>query len=493
MSRDAPEESLKDKIYLALSWSFLESLSVWGVRFGIGLVLARLLSPGEFGLIGMIAIFIAVSQTLLESGFGSALIQKKEATSVDFCSVFYLNIVIGMVIAGLLFLVAPWIAVFYHQPILSPLTRILSLTILINSFSIVHVTILSRAIDFKTQTQISLLTSLFSGIIGIFLAVNGWGVWSLAVQQIAASFFRTVWLWLWNIWTPRWEFSLSALQDMFGFGSRLLAAGLINQTFNNLYSLVIGRLFLPSDLGYFDRAKSLEEIPSQTLSWMVGRVTFPVFSSIQDDRQLLKRGLKKALILLVMINFPMMVGLMVLARPLIIILLTEKWADSIIYFQLLCLVGLLFPLQLLNVNLLEALGHSKKFLRLEIFKKILIVANIALTWRWGIAAMICGMMATSLLSYCLNSYYTRLLIGYPIQEQIIDLMPYLFISLIMGLGVYAVGLFPWKTLMGKLFTQMTAGILLYTGLFRISRPRDFSEMREVALNILQLHRFKATE
>ena len=220
-------DSLRSKTIHALSWSFVESIGLQGVRFIIGIVLARLLFPEQFGLIGMLTIFMAVAQTFLDSGFGAALIQKREATQTDICSIFYFNIVVGLVAAGLLCLVAPWIAAFYNQPILTPLTRAMSLIIVINSFGLIQSTILTKEIDFKTQTKVSLIASVLSGIIGVTLAAAGFGVWSLVVQQISSAFFRTVFLWLLNSWRPALIFSLKSLREMFGFGSRLLASGLL--------------------------------------------------------------------------------------------------------------------------------------------------------------------------------------------------------------------------------------------------------------------------
>jgi O-antigen/teichoic acid export membrane protein len=291
--------SLKSKTLHALSWSFFESAGVQGIRFIIGIILARLLFPEQFGLIGMLMIFMAVAQTLLDSGFGAALIQKNEVTQKDICSIFYFNILVGILIAGILGLVAPWIAAFYNQPILIPLTRAMSLVIIINSFGLIQSTILSKQIDFKTQTKVSLIAGIMSGIIGITLAATGFGVWSLVVQQISSAFFRTVFLWFLNPWRPALIFSLKSLQEMFSFGSRLLASGLLNQVFENIYLLAIGKLFSASDLGYFTRAKAFGDLPTHTLSGMVGRVTFPVFSTIQDDPVRLKRGLKRALTLVI--------------------------------------------------------------------------------------------------------------------------------------------------------------------------------------------------
>ncbi len=356
--------SLKSKTIHALSWSFIESVGLQGVRFIIGIVLARILFPEQFGLIAMLTLFIAVAQAFLDSGFGAALIQKHHVTETDTSTIFYFNIVVGLAASGVLSLAAPLIADFYNQPILTPLTRALSLVIVINSFGLIQDVILTKQINVKTQTKVSVIAGVLSGLVGVTLAVMGFGVWSLVAQQISSSFFRTVLLWLCNDWRPSPVFSIRSLQAMFGFGSRLLASGLLDQVFNNIYSLVIGKLFSARDLGFFTRASGIRALPTQTLAGMIGRVTFPVLSTIQDDPARMKRGLKKALSTLALLNFPMMIGLAVLAYPLVVLFLTEKWSESVGYLQLLCLSGLLYPLHAVNLDLLKALGRSDLFLRL---------------------------------------------------------------------------------------------------------------------------------
>jgi teichuronic acid exporter len=485
-------DNLKHKTVHALSWSFLETIAQRGVRFVVGIVLARLLFPEEFGLIGMLMIFMEVIRILLDSGFGAALIQKREATQIDISSIFYFNIVIGLIAAGLLCLAAPWIATFYNQPILTQLTRALSLTIVINSFGMIQKTILTKQINFKTQTKVSFIAGLLSGITGICMAVLGFGVWSLVVQQISASFFSTLSLWFLSSWRPSLVFSFNSLREMFGFGSKILFSGVLNQIFDNIYLVVIGRLFSAADLGFFTRAKTLNDLPSQTLSQMVGRVTFPVFSKIQDNPERLKRGLKKALTTLVLVNFPMMIGLAIVARPLVITLLTEKWSPSIPYLQLLCMVGLLFPLHLINLNMLQALGRSDLFLRLEIIKKIMIVINIVITWRWGIAAIICGMIVISFISYYLNSYYNGVLIGYSIKEQIFDLFPYFVIAGLMGGVVYATGFAHFPNHFSMLLVQVVTGCALYIVLCRAFRLKAFMEIWQEMWDRLKTAGFKAS-
>ena len=291
------KDSLKDRTINALFWSFLESVGLLSTKLVIGIILARLLFPAQFGLIGMLAIFMAVAQAFLDSGFGAALIQKKNATHTDICSIFYFNIFVGLITAILLNLAAPSISVFYNQPILTPLTRVLSLTLVINALGLVQHTILRKEINFRKQTLVSLTANVVSGFIGVILAMNGFGIWSLAAQQIANTLCLTGFLWIACTWRPSLIFSIESLRQLFGFGSKMLAAGLLNQIFNNIYLLVIGRLFSAMDLGFYMRAKSLAELPSTAIPRMVGRVIFPVFSNIQDDPIRLKKGMRKATIM----------------------------------------------------------------------------------------------------------------------------------------------------------------------------------------------------
>ena len=485
-------DSLRQKTVKALSWSFIETVVQKGMQFMIGIVLARLLFPEQFGLIGMLMIFMALSQAFLDSGFGAALIQKQEITQTDICSVFYFNIVVGLAAAGLLYLAAPLVAAFYGQPILTPLTRALSLTIVINSFGLVQSTLLVKHINFKTQTKVSLIAGALSGIIGITLAARGYGVWSLAVQQISSALFRTVCLWLYSAWRPILVFSLTSLRNMFGFGSRLLVSSLLRQIFENIYLVVIGRLFSATALGYFTRAKTFNDLPSQTLSGMVGRVTFPVFSTMQDDHDRLKRGLKKAMTTLVLVNFPMMIGLAVVARPLVLALLTEKWAPCVPYLQLLCVVGLLYPVHAMNLNVLQALGRSDLFLRLTIIKHVMIVINIAITWRWGISAMIIGMGVHSIIAYYLNSYYNGRLINYPMREQVLDLLPYLAVSLLMGAVVFASGQLQFPGPWTMLVAQITTGMIVYIGLCRAIRLKAFMDAWQEMGNKIRTSGFRVS-
>ncbi len=467
--------SLKSKAIHALSWGFVESVGLQSVRFVIGIVLARILFPEQFGLMAMLTVFIAVAQAFLDSGFGAALIQKRNVTDTETATIFYFNIAVGVVASGILCLLAPRIAAFYSQPILTPMTRALSLVIAINSFGLIQDVLLTKQLDVKTQTKVSLIAGVLSGAIGVGLALADFGVWSLVVQQISQSLFRTSLLWRFNDWRPSLAFSVTSMREMFGFGSRLLASGLLDQIFNNVYLVVIGKLFSARDLGFFTRASGIRSLPTHTISATVGRVSFPVLSVIQDDPARMKRGLKQAFSTLALLNFPTMIGLAVLAHPLVRVLLTEKWAASAFYLQLLCISGMLYPLHVINLDLLKALGRSDLFLRLEVIKKALVVTNILVTARWGITPMIWGMIATSFVSYYLNAFYTAALIGYSIWEQLRDMCPYLIVSALMGIAVYSIGLLPiagdWLLLL-----QIATGIIVYIALCLTFRPHTFIEI-----------------
>lgn len=470
---------LRSKTIHAGIWSFIEAISLRGIQFIVGIILARLLLPEQFGLVGMLMVFMAVAQTFLDSGFGAALIQKKNISQADTCSVFYFNILMGVIAAAALCVFAPYVSKFYEQPILTPMLRVLSLVLVINSFGLVQGVLLTRAIDFKVQSKITVVASVLSGLIAIGMAYLDYGVWSLVVQQIASAIFRTVLLWFFNSWRPAWLISMQSLREMFGFGSRLLASGLLNTFFDNVYLVVIGKFFSPADLGYFTRANSLQQLPSTTLSSVVARVTFPVFSTIQDDPERIKRGMKKSLTMLAFINFPLMIGLAVVARPLVLTMLTEKWSPCIPYLQMFCLVGLMFPLHLINLNALQAIGRSDLILRLEIVKKILIVVSISLTFQWGIKALITGQIVLSTLSYYLNSYYSKMLLNYSVSEQFLDTCPYLLSSVLMAGVVYSVCYLPITNTILLISSQVTIGVLAYLlacRFFRLSAYLDFQRM-----------------
>lgn len=462
-------------------WSFADNFVTLGITFLVGIILARLLTPAEFGLTGMITIFIALSRSVVDSGFSQALIRKKECSEIDYATAFYFNLMAGFVMFSLLIFGAPLIAVFFNEPILMPLVRVLGVVIVIDALTIIQRTILTRRIDFKLQTKISVVASLASGAIAIVMAYSGFGVWSLVARQVVQSIFLSMLLWLWNRWRPKLTFSFDSLRELFSFGSRLLVSGLIDTTYRNIYYLVIGKYFSAAELGYFTRAEQFKNLPSQNLSGVIGRVSFPVLASIQDDLPRLKDSYRKLIRSTMFISFILMFGLATVAEPMILTLIGEKWRPAIIYLQMLCFVGMLYPLHALNLNMLNVQGRSDLILRLEIIKKILAIPTIIAGIFWGIKVMIVGMMINTIIAYYLNSYYSGRMIGYPIHEQIWDILPSFLIAPCVSAAVFLSGqLFETMSAV-SLAVQVGIGAVLTVLFSELLRLKDYLYVKNVLL------------
>ena len=474
---------LKSKAIRAGAWALLGELGLRIVQFAVAVILARLLLPEQFGLIGMLIIFTAVAQTIMDSGFGVALIQKKNVTDEDINSVFYFNIFVGFLVYAILFILAPYVADFYNQPILTELLRVLAITLIINSFGITQNVLMMKKLDFEAQTKVTLIAIVISGVVAITMAYKGYGVWSIVAHQISNAFVETLFFWIFSKWRPSYLFSLASLKQLFNFGSKMLASSLLNTVFENIYHVVIGKIFAPAVLGYYTRAESVQQLTSRTLTAVIGKVALPVFSAIQDDPERMKRGMKKAITMMMLFNVPMMIGLAIIAKPFIVVLLGEIWEPCVIYIQLLCLLGILYPLQVINLSVLQAMGKSDIFLKLEIIKKLLIVGNVLITFRWGVTAMICGQVVVSFINYGLNSYHSKRLINYSMMQQIYDFFPYLLTSALMAIPVYSLAYLP-VSLSILLVSQCILGVLLYAALCHIFRLRAYDEAKLMVFNSL---------
>lgn len=453
--------SLEEKAIRGVFWSAIERLVPQLVQFIVSIVLARLLLPEQFGLIGMLVVFVALGKIFLDSGFSAALIQRQDATELHYNSVFYANILLSLIAAGILCLAAPLIARFYQQPLLIAPAQVLSLNFVFNALGLNQAVIATKRLDFKMLTKASLLASIASGVVGIGMALAGFGIWSLVAQSVTATLFNTTFLWVFNPWRPQRVFSLTALGELFSFGSRLLAANVLDTIFNNLYVVVIGKLFHPADLGYYMRAFTMQQLPSETVVKIVGRVTFPLFAQIQADAARVKNGFRKALRTISLVNFPLMIGLLVCARPLVLTLFTDNWSPAIPYLQLLSIVGLIYPLNMINQNVILAVGHSDLYFRLEVVKKVLIVISIAITWRWGIEALIWGQIVATLAAYGLSSHYGGTTVDYGFRGQVRDLLPYLGAACVMGAAVFMLNGLPFTHTALLLALQVITGILVY--------------------------------
>lgn len=427
---------LKQKAISGLKWSFIDNTVNQGILFIVGIILARLLSPSEFGLIGMLTFFIAISQSFIDSGFSQALIRKQNCTSADYSTVFYFNLVIGFLFYSILFFSAGIISDFYRQTELFYILRVLGLVLIINSFSIIQRTILTKNINFKLQTRISLIATFSSGIICIAMAYTGFGVWALVGKTLSQQLFNTLLLWVWNNWKPYWVFNINSFKEMFKFGSRLMFSGLIDTAYKNIYYLIIGKYFSTTELGYFTRAQQFSNLPSSNITSIIQRVSYPVLTTVQDNPERLKAGYKKLIKTTMFISFVLMFSMAAIAKPMVSVLIGEQWLPAATYLQLLCFVGMLYPLHSLNLNMLNVKGRSDLFLKLEIIKKILAVPIIITGLIAGIEIMIIGMFIFSLIAYFINSFWSARLINYSMKEQLTDILPAFVFALILGSCIY---------------------------------------------------------
>ena len=429
-------ESLKQKTTKGLFWSSVERFSNQGMSFLFSVILARMLDPSDFGIIAMITIFFAVAQSFVDSGFSNALVRKTDRREEDLSTCFYFNIGVGIMAYIVLFLIAPLVACFYKQPILSPIIRITGLGVVLNSLCVVQQALFTIKIDFKSQAKVTLSATIISGIVGVVLAYQGYGVWALVWQGVVLSLVRMGLLWLMSKWRPTTGFSKSSFNYLFGYGSKLLASGLLDTIYNNIYPIVIGKFYTPAQLGNYSRALSFAQLPSSNITSILQRVTFPVLSTIQDDIPRLQANYRRLLKLSAFIVFPLMMGLAAVAFPMIRIVLTPKWEGCSLYLQIICFALMWYPIHAINLNLLQVKGRSDLFLRLEIIKKIVGVCIMCITIPLGITAMCIGMVASSLISLFINTYYTGKLINIGCLKQMRDLTPIFINSLIMGGIVY---------------------------------------------------------
>lgn len=468
------QNTLKQKTISGLFWSFSDLIANQGIRFIIQIVLARLLMPKDFGIIGMITVFIAVSQSIIDSGFTNALIREKNSSQEDYSTVFYFNLFMAVSLYIILYFSAEFISIFFKEPLLVAILRVLAIVLIINSFGIIQRTILIKNIDFKTQTKISIISSIVSGVIAILFAYNGFGVWSLVVQTLLMQFIQSLLLSLSNKWFPSLVFSIDSFKRLFGFGWKMLVSGLINTLYNNLYFLIIGKAFSAVELGYYTNAQKLRDTASQSITSSVQKVSYPVLSSIKEDEDKLRATYKKIIKTSVFITFPLMIGLAVVANPIIRLIFGLKWVNSIAYFQILCFAGMLFPLHAINLNILQVKGRSDLFLRLEIIKKSvgLLTIAIVLIFKLGIIGLLWAAVITSYIGYFINSYYSAELISYSTIEQITDITPAFITSVIMAIVVYFSGLLLLNNNLVKLIAQVIIGVVVYVGICKIQKIEE---------------------
>ena len=454
-----------NKTVTGVVWSAIERFSVQGLQFVLSIIIARLIDPSDYGLIAMLGIFLAIAQTFTDSGFSQALIQKKNRSAVDFSTVFYFNLIVSVFIFFLFWIGASDIASFYNEPKLEVITKWVALNIILTALSIVQRTELTIKMDFKTQAKASLVSVVLSGSLGVTLAWYGFGVWALVWQTLCNSLTNTVLLWFLSKWKPLYLFSWSSFKGLFAFGSKLLASGLLHTVYTNLYSLVIGKQYSPTDVGFFNRASTLAQFPSTNLVMIITRVSYPTHCELQHEPELLRKSFIQYIRLSTFFIFPLMVGLAALAEPLVHILLTDKWKESIPLLQILCIANMWLPVMYLNNNMLAAKGRTDLFLRAEILKKVVGILILVATLPLGMKVLCMGLVLYSIVDMVLTIYYTRKVVDCGYIDQLKNILSIALITFIMGAVMVAVVKsltgYWWQLLAGSIIGLLTYLVLAF--------------------------------
>jgi len=420
-------------------WSGLGRIGTVGISFISNLVLARLLMPDDFGCIGMLYVFIAISSIFISGGLGQALIQKKNPTHTEYTTVFYWNLVMSLIFYVILYFTAPAISHFYEIPLLTKVLRIQSIVLIIQSFSIVQANQLQKQLRFKELSTRNILSALIGMIVAIIMAFSGCGVWSLVGSTLTQGLVSVILLWKMSTWRPTWEFSFKALGQLFSFGGLMLLSSLVETIYTNLQSLIIGKLYSERDLGFYSQARKLEEVPTNSLSAIVNEVSFPVFSALQDNKKALVAGVRKNVKAITYLNFPLMVLMMVIAQPLIVFLYGEKWMPSVPYFQILCVSSMIYTLNTLNTNVIKSLGRSGIFLMVQLSKRLIGIGLIIWGVRFGIIGLLWAVASVGYISFIINAIVNGRLVGYGILKQIKDVGLCYITSVGIGIAVFFFG------------------------------------------------------
>jgi len=466
-------QNIKSLVLSSLFWKLMERGGTQGIQFIVSIVLARLLIPEDYGLIALVAVFIDIANVFVQSGFNTALIQKKDANEADFSSVFYLSLFVASLLYVIFFFTAPTIAAFYEELKLILVLRVLSVILFFGAFNSIQNAVVARKMQFKKLFFSSLGAIVVSGTVGIVMAYAGFGVWALVLQQITNQLLIIVILWFTVKWRPRLLFSFERVKSLFSYGWKLLVSSLIDTLYMNLSSLIIGKIYNAEMLGFYNRGKQFPALIVTNINGSIQSVMFPALASQQDNRQRVKDMVRRSIVTSSFILFPMMVGLAVIAEPLVKILLTEKWLPCVPFLQIYCVSYALWPIHTANLQAINALGRSDIFLKLEIIKKIVGLAILGVTVFYGVYAIALGGIVSGLIGTIINSYPNAKLLNYGYKEQWKDIMPSLLLSLVMGAVVYSVQLFG-MTVWPTLIVQGFVGIILYVGMARIFKLECFT-------------------
>jgi len=476
------EPSLRNKTIRGVGWSAADAFLGQGITFVVGLVLARLLSPEEYGLISICLIFTTVLNGIVDSGFSNAIIRKKDATNEDYNTMFITNMVISVVLYALLYFSAPLISAFFALE-LTALVRAIGLVLIINALSLTQQTNLTKKIDFKTKTKASIVSAVLSGIIGIAMAYMGYGVWALVAQQLSKQAVYTVALWILNRWMPNFHFSVESFKYMWGFGWKMLVSGLLANIWNQLYQVVVGKFYNAATLGQYTRGREYANIFSSNITSIVQRVTYPVLAEVQDEKERMVAAYRKVIKITMFVTAICMISLGAVAEPLIYCLIGEKWHQAATFLPLICISMSLYPLHAINLNMLQVQGRSDIFLYLEIIKKIIAIGPLCIGIFFDIYWMLVASIITGVISFFLNSYYTGKKLGYSSWKQLKDVAPSYGVALAIAISVYFLKYLPFSHWV-VLPVQIAVGILVFFAVCETTKLNEYIEIKNIALSAI---------
>ena len=447
--------SIKAQTRLAVYWDFFSKFSTQGLQFLFSIILARLLSPSDYGIIALPMVFLAIAQCFVNSGFSAALIRKPEVSEQDLNTAFYFNIIAGLFFYVILYWASPFIADFYGVPILNDLFRISALAVILVPLQSVHYAILARKLDYKTPALINFFSSIITGVIGIYFAYQGYGVWALVIQGVSGQLVSTILIWWLSKWRPSLMWSNASFNYLFGFGSKILASGLIDAVHDNIYPIVIGKFYSAKDLGLYNRALNYAKLPFNQINGMLDSISFPVLSKVQSDEEKLSQSFLRFLRINIFVLCPIMLGLSALAYPLIVVMITEKWVDCVPYLQILCIPVIFWPIQTLNFTILKVKGRSDILLKMNIGIKILGVIVMCCALPFGIMVMCYGSIVHALLGLSWAMYYTSSSTGIKMKEQLKAMVPSVTLGIMMFLLICLL-----NQLIASLLIQLLVGVLV---------------------------------
>lgn len=474
------ENNLRNKTVSGLIWRYAERCGAQGVSFIVSIILARILLPDDYGLIAIVTVFLTISQVFVDSGLGTALIQKKNADDLDFSTVFWFNVFFCLIIYAVLFLVAPLIGGYYNSEELVPVLRVISIVIIISALKNVQQAYVSKHMMFRKFFFATLGGTIAAAIVGIIMAYKGFGVWALVVQTLLNTAVDTIVLWLTVGWHPKKMFSFKRLKSLFSYGWKLLVSTLINTVYQNLRQLIIGKLYSSADLSYYNRGQSIPNMVVTNINTSIDSVLLPAMSQVQSDREIIKAMTRRAINVSSYIMWPLMLGLTVVSESLVSVLLTDKWLFAVPYLQVFAIIYAFEPVHTANLSAIKALGRSDLFFRLEIIKKIIGLLLLFIFMRKGVFAIALSLLIYNVIAQIVNSWPNRKLLGYSYMEQLKDIIPYILLSLIMVCAVYPISFLKISNIV-ILLLQVVCGAVVYIALSYILKLNTFNYI----LNILK--------